>query len=901
MNDAYREEFLRFFGAVFRDKEGNPQTPFEYQCRLALEQRLPSLVNVPTGAGKTNAIIGAWLWRRLHDPNSAGRRLIYCLPMRTLVEQTRDVAEKAIENLKRLFPERFKDLKVYVLMGGDVDNDWEHEPERECILIGTQDMLLSRALNRGYALSRFKWPVHFGLLNNDCLWVFDEVQLMGSGLATSTQLQAFRRAVGNFGNVQTIWMSATVEPGWLATADVDLAQDAVGELSLDLTQESSTPIRDVMLAKKYIRRTKARADETPKLAKELVSKHCEAGRKNHLTLAVVNTVKRASLLLDEIRAELRKRKSKLEPVLIHSRFRPLDRERQLAQLLASPGEDGTIIVSTQVIEAGVDVTAQTLFTELAPWPSLVQRFGRCNRRGEHKAETEADTAKILWIDVKAAESAPYEEADLKNARKELEKLDGQEVGPLALRNYADNLSPQRKEELFRYEHIYVLRQHDLHGLFSTEADLAGGYTDVSMFVRNIERETDVYVYWRDFKGKPERREPPPHRDELCPVRFVVLMQFLEKAKGMAWLWSHEGKGEWQAKRANDIRPGMTLLLATSQGGYDPDFGWTGKAADRPTALPDRADSKPQDALDDELLSETDYWLTVPDHLRDTEAEARDVVRPMQFQDELWPLAGQAVIKGAWWHDVGKTLSGWQQSAARQIAEMIEKAKAFIAANPEADEAAFVTRFLAKLEKESPAANLWAKFPNLWEELEKSSLSPEVRRRIKRQIDVPFLPGLRHEVASALAALDEWQNNIEGWSALAVYLVVCHHGKVRTVLRGTTKAGGDVFGVKENSVLPAMGEWLTAERQLDLRPKAFGAIGEWDETGQRYTVALPSWIQIVAELLGPELPGDPDPRIAITNGREPRRLGPFRLAFLEALIRAADVRASRTPGKGKNDE
>ncbi len=233
--------------------------------------------------------------------------------------------------------------------------------------------------------------------------------------------------------------------------------------------------------------------------------------------------------------------------------------------------------------------------------------------------------------------------------------------------------------------------------------------------------------------------------------------------------------------------------------------------------------------------------------------------------------------------------------------MREKAREFLAANSNVDEAEFVAHFLEKLEKESPASDLWAKFPSLWEELEKSKLLPEARRRIKNKIDVPFLPGLRHEVASALAALDEWQKNEEGWSALAVYLVICHHGKVRTVLRGTTKAGGDVFGIKENSLLPAMGEWLATERQLDLRPKAFGAIGEWDNTGESYTVAMPSWIQIVAELLGPELPSDPDPSIAITNEREPRGLGPFRLAFLEALIRAADVRASRTPGKGKNDE
>ena len=36
--------------------------------------------------------------------------------------------------------------------------------------------------------------MEYGLLNVDCLWVLDEIQLMGVGLATSAQLQAFARS-----------------------------------------------------------------------------------------------------------------------------------------------------------------------------------------------------------------------------------------------------------------------------------------------------------------------------------------------------------------------------------------------------------------------------------------------------------------------------------------------------------------------------------------------------------------------------------------------------------------------------------------------------------------------------------------------------------------------------------
>src|SRR5262245_53803405 len=221
-----REGYEAFFRAAF----GNE--PFDYQRRLATSEALYSLVNVPTGAGKTAAILGAWLWRRRYNPTSVGRRLVYCQPMRTLVEQTVQVAWKAIDRLIANGIVQEGRFEVHVLMGGEVSDTWDASPERECILIGTQDMLLSRALNRGYAMSRFRWPVHFGLLNNDCLWVLDEVQLMGDGLATSTQLAAFREQYKTFGTHQAIWMSATLDREWLKTVDFAPCIDALTALEL---------------------------------------------------------------------------------------------------------------------------------------------------------------------------------------------------------------------------------------------------------------------------------------------------------------------------------------------------------------------------------------------------------------------------------------------------------------------------------------------------------------------------------------------------------------------------------------------------------------------------------------------------------------------------------------------
>lgn len=55
-----RVEFKEFFRQATGIKEG----PFPYQERLATGEEMPTLVDVSTGAGKTAAVVLAWLWKR---------------------------------------------------------------------------------------------------------------------------------------------------------------------------------------------------------------------------------------------------------------------------------------------------------------------------------------------------------------------------------------------------------------------------------------------------------------------------------------------------------------------------------------------------------------------------------------------------------------------------------------------------------------------------------------------------------------------------------------------------------------------------------------------------------------------------------------------------------------------
>ena len=333
------------------------------------------LIRIPTGLGKTEGVLSAWSFHRIQRADDRWpRRLVWCLPMRVLVEQTQHVANELASKM----PSSQRPC-VNLAMGGEDQGEWFLYPERPTIIIGTQDMLLSRALNRGYASARARWPVEFGLLSHDSLWVMDEVQLMDVGLATSAQLQAFREQDDgkNLRPCCTWWMSATLQPEWLKSVDTATCHPRwIRDPSTVPPSHRTSGLWDI---KKSLEVDTIAQDDTKEFAKRVLAAHGEIipGEYGRITLVVCNTVERACETLDALRSS--GRATGIE--LVHSRFRPAEREVWREQFLSRScctRDSDRIIVASQVVEAGVDLSAGCLITELAPWPSLVQRFGRCH-------------------------------------------------------------------------------------------------------------------------------------------------------------------------------------------------------------------------------------------------------------------------------------------------------------------------------------------------------------------------------------------------------------------------------------------------------------------------------------------------------------------------------------------
>jgi len=782
--------------------------PYPWQSKLALRDEPARVILAPTGAGKTEAVLLDWLWRRRFHPDrkmreSTPRRLVLALPMRVLVDQAATRVKTALGRLRGT-SDVAEEIAVYQLMGGAADDSWVLAPSADAVLVGTIDMLLSRALNRGFGRGRASWPIDFGLLNNDCVWVLDEVQLMDAAVATSCQLQAFRSSFGVAAPVRTAWMSATLEPSWIETIDHDVppeerfasveSDDRSGELGARLSapkvvaREHADPTRPDQIAGIVLREHAALADvpDAPRL-----------------TLALVNTVERAVALY---RVLQERAGDGVDLLLLHSRFRPADRQRHVEHLLEQLPEGGRIVVSTQVIEAGIDLDAGAVTTELAPWASLVQRAGRLNRAGTRRSSP----APLVWID--PGEEAlrklhrPYEEQQLVTARAALLELEGASFSPDGIEAYLGEKSERRRQLLGERPLSLLLRRPDVLDLFDTDPTLDGDDPDVGRFIR-ISEDLDVGVAWRDLGEDPnDPPQPLPAREEVCPV---PVWEGKALIKLEPYRWSYSRRTWERVRNADRLVPGDLLLLPASAGGYSAELGWTGDKRDKVSPVRSTSAEAPDSDADDAESLAAGCWITLEEHTAHVVEELEQILAMLPLEDE----GSSALRLAARVHDVGKAHREFQR------------------------------RLSIWADEEPSNGGVYAKAPT--------------RKRWRPP------NAFRHELVSALLLLERGARSRD--LDLAAYLVAAHHGKFRLTPRLLPDDHKPdrlmCLGVTDGDPFPGAtvaGE-VFGPCSLDL---SLLRMGDLEEV---------TWIERALDLL--------------------EEIGPLRLAYLEALLRAADQRAS----------
>ena len=804
--------------------EGTPDgcDPYRYQVRLA-DEGFPDALRAPTGSGKT-AVVLAYVWRLLFHPDASvraatPRRLVVLLPSRALVEQYEETVRGWLDRLGLLDA-----VGVHVFMGGrDIrssQQDWRMNLHRPSIVIGTVDMGVSRGLARGYGAFRASYPIDFALIGNGALMVVDEVQLAPQATATLRQFAAFQRELGTAEPSQLMIMSATIDERVLDT--VDNPWEGADVLGIDESSESPELLRR-MSAERTIREFPP-VDKPKEFAAQIIERH----QPGTLTLVVVNTVDAAVDAYREI--------GKLTPdeprLLIHSQFRGVERKAQLEKLRGI-ARDGGIVIATQAIEAGVDIDARTLITEAAPWASVVQRAGRCNRAARYPA----GEAVVHWRE--PAKGHPYDLEQVACAVGALRCAEGMSLTSAQLHRLGDDIPPEDLE-------LRILRRCDFRQLFDTTPDLTGNDIDISCYIRP-DKDLDVQLAWIPngsiAQGKLATEIPgQPLRCGVSMSRAKKLLNrkdIRERRDQRAWTFSIQ-EDCWTPVRADQLRPQQLILLEAGLGGYSIEHGFD--PAEKQT-VQDHVDADDlRDATTPESVTSSqdagargNGWVTLHQHLADTREQAEalaKVLRPAGIDDAHLHAAAVAGVL----HDLGKAHHDWAQ--------------ALLDANGDTP-------------PDDPE-QLYAKSPGTapLQVLRQLTTSGQEAGQSKQR------SGFRHELISVfMLRTDAGRQLLIGLGVepelhpLVLYLIAAHHGHIRITARDPRYDGVDglsFLGCVDEEPINAV-----TLPGIEL-PESVVDLGI-------FRSGPDSWTTNALALL--------------------ERLGPFRLAYLETLVRMADWRAS----------
>ena len=347
---------------------------FSYQQRVfdALREHKPVILQAPTGAGKTRASLYPYLYSYAYpEVIELPGQCIYSVPLRTLANQFVHEYYSTVQAYRQKY--NLQTLQHVSLQTGERPEDPRFESD---LLFTTIDQTLSSFLSIPYALGTSLANFNAGAVLGSYL-VFDEFPLFpmnrdGSG-AFATTLHMLQ-LLGNL----TPWTLMTATFSRTLLSGLCKLLNAV-EISPATTNFDDIPSQHGKERSFHVR-------EEPLRASHIWDDMQENHRQR--VLAICNTVDRAIELTTELRRIV---SPNVRVMLLHSRFFQQDRTNIEMSLAREFGEDklthspeSIILVTTQVVEVGLNITCEALQTEIAPASSIIQRAGRCARfTGEH--------------------------------------------------------------------------------------------------------------------------------------------------------------------------------------------------------------------------------------------------------------------------------------------------------------------------------------------------------------------------------------------------------------------------------------------------------------------------------------------------------------------------------------
>lgn len=375
--DYYIEKLAAFTNQFNTDTALNSvRTSIYQQCQdAAMRETGIYQLAVPTGGGKTLASMNFALH---HAKQQRKRRIIYVIPYLSITTQTaqvfRSVFDLPLDN--NVLLEHYSSAHSYK-QPPDNEEEQSNSAEESLLeklaaerwdspfIVTTMVQFLETVMSaQGTKLRKFHNMA-------DSIIIFDEIQ----ALPTNT-INLFNEIVSFLANIlhTTVVLCSATQPHLDQTERHNLALSANPDLVRISEAEQQT-----------FRRTQIIAQSKPIALEEFAEHVLESAREYGNCLAVMNLKNEAKKVFQTLR-ELH---ADDEFTLVHlstnmcNEHRRAVLESMTAQLAST--DHHVICVSTQLIEAGVDISFRSVVRATAGLDSIIQAAGRCNRNGENAA------------------------------------------------------------------------------------------------------------------------------------------------------------------------------------------------------------------------------------------------------------------------------------------------------------------------------------------------------------------------------------------------------------------------------------------------------------------------------------------------------------------------------------
>ncbi len=341
--------------------------PYQMRVKEYVLNGRSVIIQAPTGAGKTRAAMAPFV-EAFYDLPVDGfpQKCIYSVPMRVLANQFHVEYGDLSKKYGRLYGRKTLSTTIQT---GEQPSDPKLMGD---LIFATIDQSLSSALAVPYSLSPSMGNLNAGAFYSSYL-VFDEFHLFpqtGENSAEGALTTTLELLINLKGIVPFVLMTATFSSTMLqelaAMLDAEIVQVSPEEYLAIASGNGQTP-----------RSRRYELHDTELSAQAVLESH------RTRSVAICNQVQRAQELYEAVKAQVG---DDTEVTLLHSRFTPEDRRIKEEWLRREFGKDldkrkasSAILIATQVIEVGLDITCENLHTEIAPANAVFQRAGRCAR------------------------------------------------------------------------------------------------------------------------------------------------------------------------------------------------------------------------------------------------------------------------------------------------------------------------------------------------------------------------------------------------------------------------------------------------------------------------------------------------------------------------------------------